>query len=174
MGTNAKVLMQFDLRPQEYGGWNGYMYSDDPFLATWESTLGVPGRASILTTYFGGRSGAGGLIAPEPHAATVPREVRRNLESLGQGGRMGLGGIARGFNGRAWTDRWVADPWARGSYAAFLPGQYTHFYGFAGKPEGAIHFAGEHTATDNQGYLEGAVESGERAAGEIVRALGGT
>jgi monoamine oxidase len=172
MGTNAKVLMQFDRRPQDYGGWNGYMYSDDPFLVTWESTLGAPGRSSILTTYFGGRSGDGGLLAPEPHAPTVPGEVHRNLASLDQGGRTGLDGLAGGFNGRAWTDRWAADPWARGSYAAFLPGQYTRFYGFAGRPEGAIHFAGEHTATENQGYLEGAVESGERAAAEILRALG--
>ena len=172
MGTNAKVLMQFDRRPRDYGGWNGYMYNDDPFLATWESTLGEPGRQSIITTYFGGRSGAGGLIADRAHAPTVERELRRNRASLTQGGRMGLDGLAAGFNGRAWTDHWVADPWARGSYAAFLPGQYTRYYGYVGKPEGAIHFAGEHTATDNQGYLEGAVESGERCAAEVRAAVG--
>ena len=172
MGTNAKVLMQFDRRPQAYGHWTGYAYSDDPFLATWESTLGEPGRSSIITTYFGGRSGAGRLIAAEPHAPTGAREVRRNLAELEQRGGMRLDGLSSGFNGRSWTDRWVADPWARGSYAAFLPGQFTKYYGYAGKPEGAIHFAGEHTATANQGYLEGALESGERAAGEILAGLG--
>ncbi len=172
MGTNAKVLMQFERRPQDYGRWNGYMYSDDPFLLTWESTLGEPGRSSILTTYFGGRSGAAGLVASGAHAPTVAREVKRNLSSLNERGRTGLDGLARGFAGRAWTDRWVSDPWARGSYAAFLPGQYTRYYGYVGKPEGAIHFAGEHTATANQGYLEGAVESGERAANEILSAIG--
>jgi monoamine oxidase len=169
MGTNAKVLMQFDRRPQRFGRWDGYMYSDDPFLVTWESTLGEPGRSSIMTTYFGGRSGGRGLIADEAHAPTLKRELKRNLESLGERGRTGLDGIAAGFNGRAWTDHWLADPWVRGSYAAFLPGQYTKYYGYAGKPEGAIHFAGEHTATANQGYLEGAVESGERCAEEIAR-----
>jgi monoamine oxidase len=35
---------------------------------------------------------------------------------------------------------------------------------------GGCHFAGEHTSTDSQGYLNGAVESGERAAAEIVAA----
>ncbi len=170
MGTNAKVLMQFDERPHAYGTWSSYMYSDAPFLTTWESTLGEPGSASILTTYFGGRSGGRGLTAAGPHAPTEPREVARNLASLDQGGRMLLGGLAQGFSGRAWTDHWAADPWARGSYAAFLPGQYTRYYGYAGKPEGSVHFAGEHTATANQGYLEGAVESGERAATEILRA----
>ncbi len=170
MGTNAKVLMQFDGRPQDYGDWNGYMISDAPFLYTWESTLGEPGRRSIVTTYFGGRSGAAGLRAREPHAPTLAREAHRNLRSLGQDGATGLGGIRAGFTGRAWTDRWVADPWARGSYAAYLPGQYTRYYGYVGKPEGAIHFAGEHTALANQGYLEGAVASGERAAEEIATA----
>ena len=97
--------------------------------------------------------------------------MTRNLTSLSQRGRTGLDGLAAGFDGRAWTDRWVSDPWARGSYAAFLPGQYTRYYGYAGKPEGAIHFAGEHTATANQGYLEGAVESGERCADEVARAI---
>ena len=33
---------------------------------------------------------------------------------------------------------------------------------------GRVHFAGEHAA-DHQGYMEGAVESGQRAAGEIMR-----
>jgi monoamine oxidase len=172
MGTNAKVLMQFERRPQAYGDWNGYMIGDDPFLYTWESTLGEPGRRSILTTYFGGRSGAGGLPASSAHAPTTKRERRGNLASLGRDGESGLGGLRRGFNGRAWTDRWVADPWARGSYAAYLPGQYTRYYGYVGKPEGAIHFAGEHTATTHQGFLEGAVESGERAADEIIAAAG--
>jgi monoamine oxidase len=172
MGTNAKVLMQFDRHSQAYGDWNGYLIADDPFLYTWKSTLGQPGRGSIITTYFGGRSGAGGLLARQAHAPTVKRERERNLASLGQDGAAGLGGLRHGFNGRAWTDRWVADPWARGSYAAYLPGQYTRYYGYVGKPEGEIHFAGEHTATANQGYLEGAVESGERAAEEIVAAAG--
>jgi monoamine oxidase len=171
MGTNAKVTMQFERRPRDYGDWSGYMASDDPFLLTWESTLGEPGRTGIVTTYFGGRSGDSGLLSDGPHAPTTEREVRRNLTSLTQGGRMRLGGLAAGFNGLAYTDHWAKDPWARGSYAAFLPGQFTKYYGYAGKREGAIHFAGEHTATANQGYLEGAVESGERCAEEILGAV---
>ena len=168
MGTNAKLLMQFDRRPRRYGYWNGYLTSDSPYLLTWESTLGQPGRSSIVTTLFGGRSGAAGLPAAVPHAPTLPGETARNLKSLGQNGGTGIIGLEGGFNGKAWTDRWVSDPWARGSYAAYLPGQFTRYYGYAGRSEGAIHFAGEHTATTNQGYLEGAVVSGERAAASIL------
>jgi len=34
-----------------------------------------------------------------------------------------------------------------------------------------VHFCGEHTSIDAQGYLEGAVETAERAADEIISAL---
>ena len=42
------------------------------------------------------------------------------------------------------------------------------YYGYAGRSEGRVRFAGEHTQTDFQGYLEGAVRSGEKAAGSII------
>jgi len=38
-------------------------------------------------------------------------------------------------------------------------------------PQDGVHFCGEHTSIDAQGYLEGAVETGERAAAEIISAL---
>ena len=47
-------------------------------------------------------------------------------------------------------------------------GQYTRYYGLVGRRHGHVHFAGEHTATDSQGYLDGAVQSGERVAREIL------
>jgi monoamine oxidase len=31
-----------------------------------------------------------------------------------------------------------------------------------------VHFAGEHTDTDQQGYIDGAVRTGERAARELI------
>ena len=39
------------------------------------------------------------------------------------------------------------------------------------EPHEGVHFCGEHTSIDAQGYLEGAVETGERAADEIISAL---
>jgi monoamine oxidase len=38
--------------------------------------------------------------------------------------------------------------------------------------EGNAHFCGEHTSIDFQGYLNGAVETGERAAEEVIADLG--
>jgi monoamine oxidase len=50
-------------------------------------------------------------------------------------------------------------------------GQYTAFAGIEGRREGNAHFCGEHTSIDFQGYLNGAVETGERAAAEIAADL---
>lgn len=52
-------------------------------------------------------------------------------------------------------------------------GQLTAFGGVEGEPEGNVHFAGEHTSLEAQGFMEGAAESGERASREVIEALGG-
>jgi monoamine oxidase len=62
---------------------------------------------------------------------------------------------------------WGRDPWARGAYAVFGPGFDPHDRELLGRAAGRVLFAGEHTSTTAQGYMEGAVESGERAAREL-------
>jgi len=57
-----------------------------------------------------------------------------------------------------------------GAYAQYRVGQYTGFSGVEGTQEGSIHFAGEHTSPDFQGFMEGAVTTGERATAEMMRA----
>ncbi|WP_350284565.1 NAD(P)/FAD-dependent oxidoreductase [uncultured Croceitalea sp.] len=68
-----------------------------------------------------------------------------------------------------WT--WVSNPYAGGAYAYWKPGQITDFANNLADPIGRIHFAGEHTAVLNRG-MEGAMESGERAAFELMDLLG--
>jgi len=165
MGTNAKLLMQFRDRPAAHGGWSGEASIDAPAATTWDSSLTQPGASGLLTVFTGGRAGVypGARAHGRPRAAVVSAELRR-LERFAPG-------ITAAYNGRAWLDCWARDRWTRGSYAAFLPGQYTSWWGALGRGEGGLHFAGEHTSTYSQGYLDGAVESGERAAREVLRAL---
>jgi len=67
---------------------------------------------------------------------------------------------------------WVADPWSRGCYGAYgAPGALTRFGPQLRTPSGLIHWAGAETAVHWAGYLDGAVESGRRAAGEVDAAL---
>jgi monoamine oxidase len=169
MGTNAKVLLQFS-EPFPIGTWSGdLLRGDDPNFSTWESgaTDGpAAGRLGLLTVYSGGRLGAS-YVAPEPHGPAPREVVGSTLAAIDAAAP----GVSESFNGQAWLDAWASDPWVGGSYAAFLPGQYTTFWGTLGEPEGNLHFAGEHTSVFSQGFLNGAVESGNRAAIEVLTAL---
>jgi monoamine oxidase len=166
MGTNAKVLLQFEDRFPTFG-WNGLFDLDAPKSDSWDSALAQPGPGGLLTIYTGGKTGAG-YPTDDPHApapAGVLDDALRFLDTY-------LPGMRDSFNGRSWLDSWVDDPWVKGSYAAFLPGQWTSFYGYMGIPQGNVHFAGEHTSTYSQGYLNGGVETGLRAAREVIHATG--
>jgi monoamine oxidase len=65
---------------------------------------------------------------------------------------------------------WPTFAWTRGSYACYRPGQWTGFAGEEGRRVGNLHFAGEHTSREAQGFMEGGCESGERVAAEILEA----
>jgi monoamine oxidase len=64
---------------------------------------------------------------------------------------------------------WDHDEFAGGAFALFDPGQEVSLFEHIVAPEGRIHFAGEHT-TLTHAWIQGAIESGLRAALEIHRA----
>ncbi|WP_395143879.1 flavin monoamine oxidase family protein [Armatimonas sp.] len=64
---------------------------------------------------------------------------------------------------------WHHDPYAGGAFALFTPGQQSLLHNDIAAPEGRIHFAGEHTSLTHA-WIQGAIESGLRAADEIHRA----
>jgi monoamine oxidase len=61
---------------------------------------------------------------------------------------------------------WLNEPFTRCSYMALAPNQVTAYWQTLFTPAGRLYFAGEH-ATPIQGYMEGAVESGQRVAREL-------
>jgi monoamine oxidase len=63
---------------------------------------------------------------------------------------------------------WNDDPWAGESYSADIVTTLPGDPGILAAPSGRVHFAGEHTAGDAAGLMEGALRSGERAAREIL------
>ena len=68
---------------------------------------------------------------------------------------------------------WAAEQWTRGCYGAHFPtGAWTRFGPALRRPVGPIHWAGTETATRWMGYLDGAVESAERAVTEVLAAPG--
>jgi monoamine oxidase len=64
---------------------------------------------------------------------------------------------------------WAAEPFSRGSYLIFGPGDLTTWGRRLAEPHGRVHFAGSE-ASDLPSYAEGAVRAGERAADEVLAA----
>lgn len=65
---------------------------------------------------------------------------------------------------------WASDRHAAGDWAVYRPGQVSAFGNVIGTAAGRLHFCGEHSARANRG-MEGAMESGERAAIETLQQL---
>ena len=71
---------------------------------------------------------------------------------------------------RALLTTWNDDPWAGESYSALTVDAAAGDEEILAAPAGRVHFAGEHTAGDWAGLMEGALRSGERAAREVLAA----
>jgi monoamine oxidase len=161
MGTNSKLHVQFSSRFWRAQRSNGETFADTGYQNTWEVTRAQPGTSGILVDYTGGKIGASfGSGTPESRA----KQFLAQLEPV-------LPGATKAWNGKAAVDFWPGYQWTKGSYSYWKVGQYTKFSGIEGVQQEAVHFCGEHTSVDFQGYLNGAVETGYRAAAEVIDAL---
>lgn len=161
-GSNSKLAVQFASRHWRAQGGNGESYSDLGYQCSWEVTRGQPGNAGILVNYTGGQYAEtfGGA------SATARAQLFcQQLEPV-------FAGSSANANGLATLDTWHDKPLQRCSYSYWRVGQCQLFAGVEGEPEQNAWFCGEHTSLDAQGYLEGAVETGERAAREVADAIG--
>jgi len=156
-GAVTKVLIQYRQRFWNELGWNGRMGSDSPIGYVWHATSHIESEAGILTAYTGGEPGA--------KLSALSDEERM---------RVAVGEIEKIFPGSSdliehtETVAWLNEPFTRASYMALAPGEVVKHWQTLFEPAGRLFFAGEH-ATAIQGYMEGAVESGQRAAGMIIK-----
>jgi len=123
--------------------------------SVYEASGGQPGKRGLLVAYIPDKSGM--EIGNMPADQRLEKIFAKVSEIHPEARRYFEGGYVK------W---WQEDPWAGGTYAYFRPGEITTVRAMIAKPEGRIHFAGEHTAVW-QGYMNGAVESGHRVAREI-------
>jgi monoamine oxidase len=172
MGTNSKLHVQFSDRywykTDDNIRNNGNTYADTGYQNTWEVTRSQPGTEGILVDYTGGL--IGDSFGPDFNPETAIADARAR-QFLGQIEPVLPGISSHYIDQHATIDYWHAYPWTLGSYSYWKVGQYTKFSGIEGVQEGAVHFCGEHTSVDFQGYLNGAVETGYRAASEVLAAL---
>lgn len=168
-GTNSKLMVGFTSRPWAAQGGDGSCYADLPNLhGTWETN---PERATssqaVLTDYTGGNLGT----------SLDPNQTQKAAEAFLIDADKVFPGVktaARRDSRKrlvAHLEAWPQDPWTRGSYTCYLPGQFTTIAGNEGKPAGNLYFAGEHANSfyEWQGFMEGAALSGLQTASEILR-----
>lgn len=127
MGQNTKLLIGLDRPPSGLPTWPGFVLDlGEPPIAIWDTASGQAGPGGVLTVFTAGAV----FSASEAHAEPSPALID---EALGRIERL-VPGVREHFNGSAWLDSWPDDPWSRGSYLGFRPGQYTRYWGLAGEP----------------------------------------
>ena len=165
-GTSSKLVTAWSRRAWRLAhGSNGTVVADTGTGVVRETSRGQKGSAGLLSSVAGGARGmAAGQGTPAERAA----------ELAGLLDRLFPGMSAHHRPSEAVRFHWPTHPWTRGSYACYRVGQITAFGGAEDEREGGVSFAGEHTSADFQGFMEGACESGERAAREVLAAMGRT
>ena len=154
----AGVLMQSGRKVWVDQGLSGEAYTDLPVMLVAEATSNQPGRRGILFS---------NMTGPQARRVTSMTERERITFTLKTTEQL-FPGLSQHFEGGV-SKCWDEDEWARGGYAWFKPGQMFSLMPHIARPEGRVHFAGEHTSSW-PGYMQGALESGARAAREIERA----
>lgn len=158
MGSVIKCLLIYDEPFWRDANWSGEMVCDES-----------PLRMTFDATPPHGRHGAlvGFILGNEAEVWSERGRDARRAAALEQ--------LVEYFGPRAAQPRevidkdWCADPWSQGCYVALMPpGVMTRLGPLLRQPLGRIHWAGTESATTWCGYMDGALESGERASAEIL------
>jgi monoamine oxidase len=161
MGSSTKFQLRFRERVWLAAGCAGEIrLQSDLFQTTWDVTRAQSGDSGILNFWSGGRQA-------ERSAALDPVDLAQSC--LAEAERL-LPGLTAAWTGEMTRDAWRDNPWSLGSYSYQPLGYATALSGIEAEPEGNCFFAGEHTARQS-GYLNAAVETGQRAAKEVLASL---
>jgi monoamine oxidase len=155
-GGATKTLLQFSRRFWQLPGRPRAFGSPLTFGAVWDGNEEQRGRAGILALLAGGSASD----------ATDDLISRDGAAGLTQ--QLGWLGSRDATLVRAQHLSWHKEQWSRGGYAYFDPAFDPDLRAQLALPCGRLFFAGEHTSIEWQGYMNGAIESGRRAAAEIA------
>jgi len=158
-GSAARALLQFSRRFWRKTGRPLAFGSDQATGAVWDGNEQQRGPAGILSLLAGGGASRG---LQEIVQTQGPAGIVNRLAWLGRPTTL--------LSAR--TIVWEDDSWARGGYAYFDPTFDPRLRDALAHPAGRIVFAGEHTSIRWQGYMNGAIESGQRAAAEVLALAG--
>jgi len=157
-GNAAKVAMGFTKRPWREQGFQGYTFTDINDTVIWDSSQGVDIPEGSLSFIGGGKLSDEFLSLSY---SDITSQWLRGAEEI-------YPGLNASYNGRISKFCWAANPLAGGSYTCYRKGQWSEFFGVDQEPVGNILFAGEHCSMAFQGYMNGAIETGQRAAQDVI------
>jgi monoamine oxidase len=155
-GRATKTLLQFPRRFWRKLGRGRAFGSPLPFGAVWDANEEQRGRPGILALLAGGSASD----------ATQALVARSGIAALAA--QLDWLGTDRGELLASRQFAWTTDPWSRGGYAVFEASFDPALRDWLVRPFERTYFAGEHTSIRWQGYMNGAIESGRRAAEEIA------
>jgi len=160
-GTLGKVALLYD-KPfwREKGLTGQALHTDGPVSATFDDSP-PDGSPGVLFGFVGGDAHRSFFPLPaDQRRAAVIQEM---VECFG----------SEAANPKEYFEtNWPAERWSRGGPVGLAgPGVYTAVGPALRKPIGRIHWAGTETSTFWNGYMDGAVRSGERAAREVLDKL---
>ena len=167
-GNNAKMHVGFDGPFWAEINGNGITYSDLPnHQLTWEvNPSNASGSHATLVDYSGGERGLN--LQPD----FTNDETELFLLDLNQVYDGAYDSASRTNSNKflSHLKHWPSDLLVKGSYVCNHLGYFTTISGIEGTPVDNLYFAGDHTDSfyEWQGYMEGAANSGIRAAGEIL------
>jgi len=159
---STKILLQFRRRfwEQDDGIVGGTTATDLPIRRIVYPSHSEPGeeRGVLLASYTWGQDAARwGALSPEERVTLALKDVAKIHPQAPAEFEAGA------------SYAWYSDPYAGGAFALFEPGQESSLQPDIVKPEGRVHFAGEHCSLWHA-WIQGALETGIRAAGAIHRA----
>jgi monoamine oxidase len=158
-GMNTKVIVGVKERIWRANQHSGGLFTDQPFEASWDATRGQRGDAGALTLFLGGTTA---VDAGNGSASSQWQRFAPGVEAAFPG----FGAVTTGAVHRF---HWPSQRFARCSYTCYRPGQWTTLHGAEGLPVGRILFAGEHCSDEFSGYMQGALETGLRAARDVAK-----
>ena len=160
-GPATRVLLQFE-RPFWRRGKRHRAFGTALSIgAVWDAAEHQRGRSGMLMLLAGGRASG---QCREIVVREGPDGIVDRLRWLGRPSPLKA----------MWHTSWEDDPFARGGYAVFSPGFDPRLRDWLRRPAGRVVFAGEHTSVKWEGFMNGAIESGRRAAAELAAASGVT
>jgi monoamine oxidase len=177
-GYHTKLHLQFDRRAwmRRVHPWpeptTGQIWTTLPVQSALDYSLGQRGGAGLIEVFTAGPP-AMVDTPPVPYARrgespAVNWHVRQFFAQLDRI----WPGVSSTWNGKATFGNAQADPNILASYSCWLVGQCTTIAGHEARAQGRVHFAGEHTSVEYQGFMEGGAQSGLRAADEILADYG--